>query len=60
MTIPKKDVPGLDLFIRMELLNGIDVRFKKGMSREEKEKEAIHLGKDICSALREMHAKQYL
>lgn len=60
MTIPKKDMPGLDLFIRMELLNGIDVRFKKGMSREEKEKEVIRLGKDICSALREMHAKQYL
>ena len=60
LSVPKKDLPGLDLFIRMELLKAIDVRFKEGMSREEKEKEVIHLGKDICSALREMHGRQYL
>ena len=50
----KKDIPGYDVFIRMELLNSIDTRFKSGSVNEQ---EVIRLGIDICTALVEMQKR---
>ena len=53
----KKDIPGYDVFIRMELLNSIDTRFKSGSVNEQ---EVIRLGIDICTALAEMHKRGFI
>ena len=50
----KKDSDGYDVFIRMELLNSIDTRFKSGSVNEQ---EVIRLGIDICTALVEMQKR---
>ncbi|MBQ6563580.1 MAG: SEL1-like repeat protein [Clostridia bacterium] len=60
LSVPKQDMPGYDLLIRMELLNPLRGRFTDSMGPEEKEKEAISLGKDICRALLSMHGCGYL
>ena len=52
--VPKEDMPGYDIFIRMELLNGIDTRINP---EKPDEKEVVRLGKDICTALIELHKK---
>ena len=54
MDLPKKEMPGYDLFIRMELLQSMLTRFQ---GKENHEKEAIRLGMDICSALKALHGK---
>ena len=53
----KQSMPGYDLFIRMELLNSLNTRFK---GNAEPEKEAIRLGMDICRALSVMHGKHMM
>ncbi|MCR4882705.1 MAG: protein kinase, partial [Clostridiales bacterium] len=60
LIVPKDDMPGNDLFIRMELLHSIFHRFSEGMSGADKERETLRVGMDICSALVEMHARHYL
>ena len=55
--VPKEDMPGYDIFIRMELLNGIDTRINP---EKPDEKEVIRLGKDICIALIELHKKNLI
>lgn len=60
LSIPKTDMPGYDLFIRMELLNTVNSRFHENMTGPEKEKEVIRLGMHICSALMELHANHYV
>ena len=57
---PQEDMPGYDLLIRMELLHGIHTRFSGNMTPQAREAEAVRLGKDICTALCEMHSRQYL
>lgn len=57
LPIRKKNMPGYDLFIRMELLNSIRPRFQTDSDRE---REALKLGIDICTALSEMHALHYI
>nr|MCR4883487.1 serine/threonine protein kinase [Clostridiales bacterium] len=60
LPISKQDMPGFDLFIRMELLDPAQTRFTKKLPQGETEKEVIQLGKNICSALQKMHARHYL
>ncbi len=59
LSVPKKDMPGFELFIRMELLNSIHTRFDP-LNGHQRELEAIRLGTGICQALREMHARNLL
>lgn len=53
----KEDMPGFDLFIRMECLNGIGNRIHTATVDE---KEVIRLGLDICTALEELHKEKLL
>ena len=58
MSCPSRMVTsGYDVFIRMELLNGISARID---FRQPDEREVIKLGKDICCALKELHAQKYV
>ena len=50
----KKDMPGYDMFIRMEKLNSIKELFKSDSANEQ---EVIRLGIGICTALVEMHKR---
>lgn len=51
---PKDDGIGYDIFIRMELLQSVDVYFK---DRTITENDVIDLGIDICRALEACHSK---
>jgi len=51
---PKDDGVGFDIFIRMELLQSVDVYFK---DRTITENDVIDLGIDICGALEDCHSK---
>lgn len=57
LSIPKEDMPGYDIFIRMELLNNISTIFDPDHTHE---REVIHLGIDICTALVEMHKQNLI
>ena len=57
LSAPKKDIPGYDVFIRMELLNNINTRFR---SDHLDEPEVVRLGINICSALNEMHKQNLI
>lgn len=57
LVLRKKDMPGYDLFIRMELLKSLTGRFQ-GIS--DPEAEARRLGIHICTALDEMHRMHYI
>ena len=50
----KTDMPGYDLFIRMECLETITNRMNRA---REKEKEVMRLGIDICNALEALHTE---
>lgn len=51
---PKDDGVGYDIFIRMELLQSVDVYFK---DRTITENDVIDLGLDICRALEDCHSQ---
>ncbi|MBQ6528444.1 MAG: protein kinase, partial [Clostridia bacterium] len=57
LAIRKKEMPGYDLFMRMELLDSIHKRFQ---TVQDAEQETIRLGTHICMALSEMHRMHYL
>ncbi|MBQ6564550.1 MAG: protein kinase [Clostridia bacterium] len=57
LPIHKKEMPGYDLFIRMELLQSIHTRFR---NTDDPEAEAIRLGMQICTGLRDMHRMKFI
>ena len=57
LTVPKPDKIGYDVFIRMELLNGLNEVMR---SRTLPESEVIKLGIDMCSALEVCAAKNII
>ncbi len=57
MVVPKKDGPGYDIFIRMELLTPLPVLLQQ---RAITENEVRRLGIDICTALEVMSSRNIL
>ena len=57
LPLHKKEMPGYDLFIRMELLQSIHTRFR---NTDDPEAEAIRLGMQICTGLRDMHRMKFI
>ena len=55
--IPKKDMVGYDLFIRMELLKSLPVRLKEGSFQRS---DVIKLGMDISKAIEVLNARNYV